>query len=86
MGGVGGHGHRYRWGKFAHSSRPDLSAEARAEAEQGYQEILAEKRAEGALQWWMMSYMYLMEDGWHCDGVGTGPCWLWSGRFPRRAG
>ncbi|MBD5162314.1 MAG: M56 family metallopeptidase [Oscillibacter sp.] len=28
---------------------------------------------EGALQWWMMGYMYLMEDGWRCDGVGTGP-------------
>lgn len=27
---------------------------------------------EGALQWWMMGYMYLTEDGWHCDGVGTG--------------
>ncbi len=28
---------------------------------------------EGALQWWMCGYMYLLEDGWHCDGVGTGP-------------
>ena len=28
---------------------------------------------EGALQWWMCGYMCLYEDGWRCDGVGTGP-------------
>ena len=28
---------------------------------------------EGALQWWRCGYMYLLEDGWHCDGAGTGP-------------
>lgn len=28
---------------------------------------------EGALQWWMCGYMYLMEDGWRCNGAGTGP-------------
>ena len=28
---------------------------------------------EGAFQWWRCGYMYLLEDGWHCDDVGTGP-------------
>ncbi len=28
---------------------------------------------EGAYQYWRCGYLYLLEDGWHCDGVGTGP-------------
>jgi len=28
---------------------------------------------EGAFQWWKCGYMYLTEDGWRCDGAGTGP-------------
>lgn len=31
-----------------------------------------EDAPEGAFQWWRVAYLYLSEDGWRCDGTGTG--------------
>lgn len=37
------------------------------------EEYTGDDAPEGALRWGMCGYMYLTEDGWRCDGVGTGP-------------
>lgn len=31
-----------------------------------------EDAPENAFQWWRTAYLYLSEDGWRCDGTGTG--------------
>ena len=36
-------------------------------------EYEGEDAPEGALQWWRCAYLYRDENGWRCDGTGTGP-------------